>query len=133
MKGKIVIATMCLLLGGCKTVKCVPVETVRHVPVAVHDTVRTASVEWRRDSVYVHAKGDTTVIERWRTLLRHDTLWSYREKPVVATDTVQVAYPVEKRVEVNRPLAWWQKALMWLGGLCLAAAGAGLLWKLRKG
>lgn len=29
-------------------------------------------------------------------------------------------YPVEKIVEVERDVPWWQKALQWLGGACVA-------------
>ena len=33
------------------------------------------------------------------------------------TDSVPVPYPVERLVE--KPLHWWQKALMWMGGLLI--------------
>lgn len=122
MSIKKVIAIVCLLfllLCSCRTryiTTEVPVmvehTTMQHTTDIVRDTLIM------RDSVYHYVQGDTTVIERWHTLqnvnnvVRVDTVVEYKEKPVTVTRT-------EVR-EVN-VLKWWQKALMWAGGLLMVA------------
>ena len=65
------------------------------------------------DSVTVSQKGDTVRIEKWHTKgvnhLEHDTTY------ISKTDTIPLPYPVETIKEVEKPLSWWQKTLMWLG------------------
>lgn len=120
------------LLSGCKTTKYVPVETVRY-----QDSVRLVE---RVDSIHVH---DSVYVHQWHD---HDTTWV--EKVTVHTryrdrwraDTIlihrrdSVPYPVEVTKEVVRyQLRWWQKPLVWLGGLSLAALAVLLLrWYARK-
>lgn len=83
------------------------------------DTLRTTAL--RVDSIFVHdsisyvQKGDTIFIEKFRDRFRYvnrtDTI--YQSK----TDSVAIKepYPVEVIKEVPKPLAWWQKTLIWLG------------------
>lgn len=92
-----------LLLTGCRSVKYVPVETVRI------DTVYQSKIE--KDSIRIHdsiyvkewQNGDTIYKDRdrWHTeyidKLVHDTI--YQSK----TDSIQVPYPVEKE------LTWWEE------------------------
>ena len=62
---------------------------------------------YMHDSVFVHMKSDTLIVEKWHTklvkLVESDTL--YIEK----SDTLRVPYPVEK------PLSYWQKSYMSIG------------------
>lgn len=73
-----------------------------------------------KDSVFVLVKGDSVIVKdtKWRTreVEKHDTVYLARH------DTLRVKepYPVEKRVEVAKPLTWWQKSLIWLGIASLA-------------
>ena len=92
-----------LLLTGCRSVKYVPVETVRI------DTIYQSKIE--KDSIHIHdsiyvkewQNGDTIYKDRdrWHTeyidKLVHDTI--YQSK----TDSIQVPYPVEKE------LTWWEE------------------------
>lgn len=95
---------------SCRTVQYVPVETVR-TDSLYFNTVSTDSV-YVKDSVLV-VKGDTVTEYRWRYVYRYkdrtDTVYVSR------TDSVQVPYPVEKR------LTKWQRFKMDIGGYALAA------------
>lgn len=92
---------VCLLLTGCKTVY-VPVETV-HTDTLImnkwqHDSIWVEIM--KHDSVIVKEKGDSVIVEHWKTEWRdrwrdrevHDTLYCSK------SDTIQVPYPVEKKV-----------------------------------
>ena len=121
------LVVMLLSLCGCRTtevIKEVPVitehTTVQHHTDIVRDTL------YHRDSIYHYVQGDTVIIERW-----HHTV---NVNKVVVADTVRDTIP--KVVPVTRTevkevhtLHWWQKAMMWLGGL--AAAGCALMIGLR--
>ena len=114
-----IVCTLFLLLMSCKTI-----EVVKEVPIPIEHTTETVKVDivrdtlFRHDSVTTFIKGDTTIIERWHTLqdvnhyTKSDTVVEYREKPVTVTQTVTK--------EVNK-LKWWQKTLMWSGGILIAA------------
>ena len=124
----------CLLISlcGCKAQKVV--ERVE-VPVVVtqEHTIESVKVDHvrdtliQRDSIYHYIKGDTVLIERWHYLqgstkaVRVDTLFKVDsvQVPVVTTKVVT------KTEQVEKPLHWWQRALMLMGGLALIA---GALW-----
>lgn len=95
-----------VLLTGCKSVKYVPVETVRFDTTYINKVQRDSVV--RYDSVYVREKGDTVWLEKFRYVYRDkwrtDTLYVNR------TDSVRVPYPVE------RELGRWERVKMELGG-----------------
>jgi hypothetical protein len=116
---------LCALFSGCTTTKYVPViehhtDTVRVVKVQ-HDSLVL------KDSVYIHDKGDTILIEKWHTQYRDrwrtDTI--YQSK----TDSIPAPYPVEVIKEVPAELTMWQRLKMKVGGaaiiICLLAF---LIW-----
>lgn len=111
----IIIAIAALCLSACKSIKYVPVETIK-VDTTYISQIKIDSI-YHRDSIYVEHKGDTVYLSKYKYLYKyiekHDTLW--REK----TDTIQVAYPVEAK------LSKWQKVKMQLGntfiGVCIVA------------
>lgn len=92
--GIIVALFICALFSGCRSIQYVPVETVRT------DTLYQKVLQ--RDSIHIHdsvtirEKGDTVMIEHWRTQwrdrLQRDTVYRSR------TDSVQVPYPVERQL-----------------------------------
>ena len=63
------------------------------------------------DSVFIHSKADTLIVEKWHTklvkLVESDTLYIERN------DTISEPYPVEK------PLTYWQKSFMSIGKVSL--------------
>ena len=88
-----------VLLTACKTVKRIPVETVRYETrerlVEMHDSV------YIHDSTVIRTKGDTVFETRWKYIYRdrikHDTAYIHR------TDSIKVPYLVE------RQLTKWQQ------------------------
>ncbi len=92
---------MCMLLVicSCRTVKYVPVETIKIDTTYINKLQRDSI--YMLDSVYVKEKGDTVLIEKYKYLYRdklvRDTLY------MAKTDSIQVPYPVEKE------LTWWLK------------------------
>lgn len=81
-------------LGSCKSVKYIPVETIKHDSIYI--------TNHQKDSVYIHdsifqkEKGDTLILEKWHT--------KYVEKQVHDTtfverwDSIYVPYPVEREL-----------------------------------
>lgn len=100
---------MCLLfvIYSCRTVKYVPVETVK-VDTTYINKLQRDSI-YMLDSVYVKEKGDTVLIEKYKYLYRdklvRDTLY------MAKTDSIQVPYPIEKE------LTKWQTLYINLGKL----------------
>ena len=116
--GTVVAIIMCaLFFSSCTTTKYVTVP----VPEYHTDTVRMVKVQHDslvlKDSVYIHDKGDTVLIEKWHT--------KYIEKQVrdtliqIQRDTIPQPYPYE--VEVPAQLSWWQKTRMHMGEIALVA------------
>ena len=119
---------MCLLfvIYSCRTVKYVPVETVK-VDTTYINKLQRDSV-YILDSVYVKEKGDTVLIEKYKYLYRdklvRDTLY------MAKTDSIQVPYSVEK--ELTR----WQQFRMDFGGwaMCIVVISILILivYKIKK-
>lgn len=111
MKNLVFLLVTILALSSCKTTEVVTVEKVKA------DTTYITKVQrdsiWQHDSVFVKEKGDSVLIERWHTKYIekevHDTTY------VAKHDSVPVPYPVTKYVE--KQLSWWQKTLMYAGGI----------------
>ena len=122
-----IIATCVILLSGCKTIK----ETIE-VPVYVHDTTNTIrevhdstfvdrwhTIEVKGDTVYWH---DSISFVKW--LVRTDTAYVCVEKPVIVSKT--------ETVEVEKPLRWWQKTLMYAGVVGLIVLIGVIGWNVLK-
>ena len=71
------------------------------------DSIRVDSI-YNQDSIYVLVKGDTIYQYRYKYLYKYQYL--NRTDTVIKVDSVQVPYPVEKR------LSRWQSLKMELGG-----------------
>ena len=109
------------LFASCTTTKYVEVERVSHDTTYVSKHSRDSI--YLHDSVHVKEKGDTVWVERWHTQWRErtktDTVYKSR------VDSVPAPYPVDKRVEVEKQLTWWQTLQIWLGRIVLALAACG--------
>ena len=81
-------------LGACRSVRYIPVESVRHDSVVT--ILHHRDSIYQHDSVYIKEKADTLLIERWHTRWRdrvsHDTLYMSK------TDTIRVPVPVERKL-----------------------------------
>lgn len=136
---------VCLIISlcSCKPQKEVQIERVE-IPVVVtqEHTIESVKIDHirdtliQRDSVYYFVKGDTTIIERWHhvqgnsIITKVDTLHIYDSVPYPVE--VTKVKEVTKVEEVKKPLSWWQKTLMWLGGFSIIGACGILLFSLRK-
>lgn len=104
-----VIIAICLLLQACKSVQYVPVETVKTEYIdrvkQVHDTMHTIE----KETTYIN--GDTVLITKYidRIKVLHQTDTCIIER----TDTVQVPYPVERK------LSKWEQVKNSLGGIAM--------------
>lgn len=119
-KQGIIVAAAVLLLTGCKTVYR-PVETVLKDTIYISKKV-TDSVWVERlthDSIYIHEKGDTVMVEKWHTEYRDrwrdrlltDTVYQHK------CDTIREVFTNE----VEKPLTWWQQTRMDIGGWAIVA------------
>lgn len=100
-----ILLTSAICFVSCRT-QYIPVETVR-TEYRVRDSIRHDSV-YQQDSVYVLVKGDTIYQYRYKYLYKYQYL--NRTDTVIKTDSVQVPYPVEKK------LSRWQSMKLELGG-----------------
>lgn len=96
-------------LPGCRTVKHIPVETVRHDTLWRAKEVRDSI--YLRDSVRVEVAGDTVWVTRdrylYRDRIRTDTVYRSRR------DTLSVPVSVEAR------LTRWQRVKQEVGGFAI--------------
>lgn len=120
-------------LAGCKSVRYVPVETVRTDSVYVDRYLRDSI--YQRDSVFINrwTAGDTVYQDKivykyiYRDKVKYDTV------AVLRSDTVRVPYPVERK------LTRWEQFRLDVGGwaigiviiVILIVVGY-MIYKLRK-
>ncbi len=92
-----------LLFGSCRSIRYVPVETIRTD--SLYLTVHERDSIHIKDSVYIREKGDSVFVDKWHIVYRdrmiRDTAYIEKE--------LEVPYPVEKE------LTWWQKTKLELG------------------
>lgn len=112
-----IVLLVLMLFTSCTTTKYIPVIEQR-TDTLIQTRVQHDSV-MLKDSINVRESGDTVYFTRWRTQLVkkevHDTTY------ISKTDSVPVPYPVTEYVE--KPLAWWQKGLMWMGVALMVIVG----------
>lgn len=121
------VASVALLFGlaSCKTQRQVHTEYVY-----IDRTDTLTQFKWRIDSINVHdsiitlIKGDTIQIEKWHTAYRERLRVDTVER--LHTETIYQTNIETKIEEVNR-LLWWQKTLMWIGGIGLTLAIVAIL------
>ena len=121
-----VIGIMILILCSCNTTKYieVPVETVKTE--YIHDT-KIDSI-FVKDSIDRWIKGDTTYIYKEHTKYKY----LFKTDTVVKTDSIPKVIKIEtvKEVEVNH-IRWYQKILMWIGGIMTLILTGYLIYKVK--
>lgn len=107
VKGLFLGLLACIMLAGCKTVRYVPVETVRTDSVYV-DRWQMDSV-YLRDSVYVNQwmQGDTVFVDKVVTRYKYRDRWRYDTISIARVDSVRVPYPIEKDLD------WWERTRLY--------------------
>lgn len=98
---------MCL---GCRPLSPTPTNT-GDTRIEYRDRVKINSVIVR-DSIYIRERGDTIFYERWHVSREtlHDTI------RVCSIDTIRVPVFVDREVEVERELTWFESVKMKVGG-----------------
>lgn len=128
----IILLLLMAAMGGCTRRVYVPLESnATHTDTMVQTRWLT-DIQADKDSVFVLIKGDSVYVDRikWRTryVNRGDTVY------IAKTDTVTKEIPVEveKRVEVERKLTWWEKTRLNTWGWLMAALLLCFGWLYRK-
>lgn len=118
----LILGFVILALGGCKIVKYVPVETIKHDSIYINKVQKDSIL--MKDSVYIREKGDTVWVEKWKTkyVSKYLTDTIYRER----IDSIQVPYPIEKE------LSKWEKRFISIGkiatGIGIGMLVVGIVW-----
>ena len=102
----IILLMLAICLTSCRSIKYVPVETVK-TEYKTRDSIRFDSI-YEHDSIFLFVKGDTVYKEKYRYKYRYLTI--NITDTVMLTDSVQFPYPVEKQ------LTRWQQMKIELGG-----------------
>ena len=130
----IIALAFCAVLFGCTSTEYVQVPEYHEVHHHHTDSIfKTDSIV--RETTTTILQTDSAAMSQYGIQLKAaERAWLIRtaelERQIQMiderhTDTVHerdsVPYSVEviKTVEVEKPLAWWQKVLMWLGGVCI--------------
>lgn len=122
----IILLMSAIWFSSCRT-QYIPVETVR-TEYKTRDSIRVDSI-YNQDSIYVLIKGDTVYQYKYKYLYKYQYL--NRTDTVIKVDSVQVPYPVEKK------LSRWQSLKMelgewFLGGIIVFVVVNGVVYLIRK-
>ena len=126
MKKLVLIMLAILMISACKTttkIVEVPVEVVKKE--YIHDT-KLDSI-YIRDSIDRWQKGDTLYITKWHTKFKYIN----KVDTIIKTDSIPKILSVVKEVEVNH-IYWWQKTLMWAGGILSICIIISLIYNFKK-
>ena len=117
--GIILCLLLSFLLSGCAT-KVVTVPEIHTEYVYKTDSFVQRDSIHVNDSIYIHEKGDTVWVEKFKTLYRD------RWRDVVRVDSFVKHDSIPYKVEVEKPLTWWQRQKIEFGELAMLIM-AGLL------
>lgn len=110
MRHILIILFVALSLLSCRSVRYVPVESVKHDSIYVnkvqHDSI------YQQDSIYIRDKGDTVYIDRYK--------YRYIYKNIEDTVYVEHNDTIQVVVEVEKKLTRWQSLKMNIGGYAMA-------------
>jgi hypothetical protein len=92
---------------SCKTVKFVPVESVKRefIDRIIYDSV------FFRDSIFIEKKSDTLIMEKYCYLYKYKII----RDSIFRGDTVRVPFPIEVSKEVKKSISGWQNVQIWMG------------------
>lgn len=112
-------------LSSCGTTKTIVKEGERHIEWRDRIAERRDSI-YVHDSVYLHSKGDTVYLERWRTRIRDRTL-----RDTVYLQKIDSVY-VETQVKKTSAIADVNSTLRVLGCTAIIIAIVVLILKIRR-
>lgn len=123
-----VILAAALALGSCKPAERL-VEVERIVYKTEYKNTEKRDSIYLQDSIYIHERGDTVFVSKWKTAFRYKTLTD----TVRISDSVymEVPYLVEvPKVEYRQTII--QQILSKTGGIALLLLALAGIWKLIK-
>lgn len=122
----IIIAIFILIMCSCSTTKLVEVPIERVRTEYIHGT-KIDNV-FVKDSVDRQLKGDTVFIYKEHTKFKYLN----KTDTIVRVDTVPKIVKIEtvKEVEVNH-IKWYQKTLMWIGGVISLILTGYIIYKVK--
>lgn len=115
-----------MIISSCKTttkIVEIPVETIKKEYI---NSIKIDSI-YIRDSIDRLQKGDTLYITKWYTKFKYIN----KIDTIIKTDSIPKIVTVEKKVEVNH-IYWWQKTLMWIGGILSICIIISLIYNFKK-
>lgn len=104
-----------VLLTSCRSVKYVPVKSVRTETKYIDKLVQKHDSIYLHDSIYSYIKGDTVFWNKYRTKYINKYIFGTDSIYLNKTDSIRVPYPVEKQ------LTKWQKVEMNTGRITIIA------------
>ena len=104
-----------MLLTSCRSVKYVPVESVRTETKYIDKLVQKHDSVYLHDSISSYIKGDTVFLNKFRTKYVNKYIFGTDSVYFNKTDSIRVPYPVEKK------LTKWQKVEMNTGRITIIA------------
>ena len=118
----VAILVLLLLFSGCSQ-RVVTVPEIHTEYVYKTDSFVKRDSILVKDSVFVREKGDTVWIERFKTLYKE----IFKEK--IKSDTVIKRDSIPYKVEVEKPLTWWQRQKIEFGGIFMLILSGLLVFK----
>lgn len=100
-------------LTGCTKTVYVPTESIRTEYVDRLQLQTRIDSVIKRDSTFVYVNGDTVRITQWKERTKYRNREVRDTLTIVKTDSIQVPYPVEKK------MSKWQQTKMDFGGLAI--------------
>ena len=104
-----------MLLTSCRSVKYVPVESVRTETKYIDKLVQKHDSVYLHDSIYSYIKGDTVFLNKFRTKYVNKYIFGTDSVYFNKTDSIRVPYPVEKQ------FTKWQKVEIATGRITIIA------------
>jgi len=102
-----------MLMTSCRSVKYVPVESVRTETKYIDKLVQKHDSIYLHDSIYSYIKGDTVFMDKYRTKFVNKYIFGTDSIYSNKADSIRVPYPVEKQ------LTKWQKIEMNTGRITI--------------
>ena len=119
------------IFSGCKTVRYVPVETVKteYQDRIVYQCSLEKDSIYSSDSIFVKEKGDTVFIEKYNKLyidrIRRDSI--HIRDSIFIRDSIPVPFEVKVPGPVTNKLNWFQQTQIYAGWAALFALAVILL------
>lgn len=104
-----------ILMTSCRSVKYVPVESVRTETKYIDKLIQKHDSVYLHDSIYSYMKGDTIFLNKYQTKYVNKYIFGRDSIYLNKTDSIRVPYPVEKQ------LSKWQKIEMNTGRITIIA------------